>query len=79
MFSMPTHFFANLNKYVNIILPVGFNYVFVKFSIDDVSTNDRRRRKKTSVRASSTIVLINLALQTSLYIYSLYLITRIYS
>ena len=79
MFSMPTHFFANLNKYVNIILPVGFNYVFVKFSIDDVSTNDRRRRKKPSVRASSTIVLINLALQTSLYIYSLYLITRIYS
>ena len=79
MFSMPTYFFANLNKYVNIILPVGFNYVFVKFSIDDVSTNDRRRRKKTSVRASSTIVLINLALQTSLYIYSLYLITRIYS
>ena len=46
MFSMPTHFFTNLNKYVNIILPVGFNYVFFKFSIDDVSTNERRRRKQ---------------------------------
>ena len=46
MFSMPTHFFTNLNKYVNIILPVGFNYVFFKFSIYDVSTNDRRKKKQ---------------------------------
>jgi hypothetical protein len=40
---------------------------------------NEEEENKTSVRASSTIVLINLSLQTSLYIYSLYLITRIYS